>query len=229
MRSIMKPSIIKLLTFFNFFFVTGYGQEFIPNTCDSTLLSKTAYEKCKADSAWTADIVIKTNYIIEFKTHLLPKYRLIRKNISIPPTLQKSLQELKMIYDTVLNKKLSIFQTDMDSNQQFMQPKAYLSSLLSFQRFKFYPDIYAVLLNEIHLQLTPRTTIDELNKFKRLFDITLAGIPLDLYSKLLKISNELVTDNSKLVSQGYTPMFQGSIEETYRRQCNIINFLLWTK
>ncbi len=221
--------IFKILFLFNFFLVNTYGQGIVANTCDSTLLTKKEYEKCKSDTAWTADILIQTNYIIKFKTELLPKYRIIRRDLNIPPTLQKSLQQLEIIYDTVLNKKLSVFQTEMDRNQKFVQPKAYLASLLSFQVLKFYPDIYAILLNDIHLQLTPKSSSEEQKLYKQLFDETVKSIPVDLYQKLLKITNELSIDNNELMGQGVTKMFQGSIQEDYRSQYDIINFLLWTE
>ena len=225
----MRPSILKLIILFNFFLVDTYGQEIAANTCDSTLLTKKEYEKCKSDTAWTADIFIKTNYIIKFKTSLLPKYRLIRKNLNIPPTLQKSLEQLKIIYDTVLNKKLSIFQTEMDRNQKYVQPKAYLSSLLSFQILKFYPDIYAILLNDIHLQLIPKTTKEEQIVYRQLFIKTMQSIPVELHQKLIKITTELNRDNNILMEQGVIKMFQGSSQESYRSQCDNINFLLWVE
>ncbi len=229
MRYIIRPSIFKLLCLFNVFFADSYGQDFVANTCDSTVLTTEEYGKCRSDSAWKADIVIKTNYIIKFKTALLPEYRLIRRDLDIPITLQKSLQQLKIMYDTVLNKKVYIFQTEMDRNQNYVQPNAYLSSLLSFQILKFYPDIYAILLNDIHLQLTPKSTFEEQQLYKQLFDKTLKSIPADLYQKLFKITSELSIDNNKLMEQGVIKIFQGSIADDYRSQCDIINFLLWTE
>jgi len=225
----MKPSIFKLFILFNLFILETSGQEIISNICDSKLLTKQEYEKCKSDSVWTADIINITNYIINFKTDLLPKYRLLRRELNIPTTLQESLQQLKIAYDTVLIKKLSIFQIEMDKNQKYVQPKAYLSSLLSFQIFKFYPDIYAILLNDIHLQLTPKTTSEQQKIYKLRFDETVNLIPNDLYQKLLKITNEFNTDNNKLIEKGVARLFQGSIQEVYRNQCDIINFLLWTE
>lgn len=225
----MRIPIFKLIFLFNFFLVDAYGQEIVANTCDSILLTKKEYEKCKSDTAWTSDILIKTNYIVKFKTALLPRYRLLRRDLNISLTLQKSLQQLKIIYDTVLNKNLSIFETEMDRNQKYVQPKAYLSSLLSFQVFKFYPDIYAILLNDVHLQLKPKSTSDEQKFYKQLFDKTVKSIPVDLYRKLIKITNELSTENNKLMEQGVIKPFQGSIQEGYRSECDIINFLLWTE
>jgi hypothetical protein len=190
-------------------------------------LTKKEYEKCKSDTAWNGDILIKTNYIIKFKTSLLPKYRLIRRDLNIPATLEKSLEQLKIIYDTVLNKKLSLFQTEMDRNQKYVQPKAYLSSLLSFQILRFYPDIYAILLNDIHLQLKPKSTSEEQKMYKQLFDKIIQSIPVELHQKLIKITREMGTDNKMLMEQVVPKLFQGSIQEGYRSQCEIINFLLW--
>ena len=225
----MRPLIIKLIILFYFFNVDTHGQGIAANTCDSTLLTKIEYQKCITDTAWAADILIKTNYIIKFKTDLLPKFRLIRRGLNIPPALQKSLQQLKVIYDTVLNKKLSVFQTEMDSNQKYVQPKAYLSSLLSFQVFKFYPDIYAILLNDIHLRLTPKTTGEEQKMYQQLLDQTLKSIPDDLYQRIVKITNDLNAGNNKLMEQGVFRLLQGSIPEGYKSKCDVINFLLWTE
>ncbi len=166
----MRPTFLKLLILFNLFFVDCYGQKIIANTCDSTIMTKLEYEKCRRDTAWIADILINTNYIIDLKTRLLPKYRLIRENLIFTPALQQSLQQLKIIYDTVLNKKLLTFQADMDRYQQYVQPKAYLSSLLSFQVFRVFPDVYAILLNDIHLQLNPKTTGENQKIYQQHFD-----------------------------------------------------------
>jgi hypothetical protein len=229
LHNIMRPPVFRLLIFCNLFFADTYGQEIIGSTCDSIILSKQEYEKCKADTAWNGDIVIKTNYIIRFKTELLPKYRIIRKGLTIPVTLEKLVRQLSMTYDTVLNKKLAVFQTEMDRNQKYIQPKAYLSSVLSFQIFKFYPDVYAVLLNNIHLQLSPKTTAEELKSYKGLFDEIIKSIPADLYHHLVKVTNDMETEKSELNKKGFMPLFRGSIEEGYRSQCNIVNFLLWIR
>lgn len=225
----MRPSIFKLLILFNFFLVDTHGQEIATNTCDSILLTKQEYEKCNSDIVWTDDILIKTNYIINFKTSLLPRYRLIRKGLNIPTPLQNSLDQLKKIHDTILDEKLSLLQSEMDSSQNYVQPKAYLSSLLSFQIFKFYPDIHAILLNDIHLQLKPKTTVEEQKIYKQHFDNAMESIPTELYQMLIKITTELRADNNLLMEQGFNKMFQGSIQDEYRNRCDIINFLLWTE
>jgi hypothetical protein len=59
--------------------------------------------------------------------------------------------------------------------------------------------------------------------------MTVKSIPAELYQKLIKITNELSIDNNNLMEQGVTKMFQGSFQEGYRSQSDIINFLLWTE
>jgi hypothetical protein len=118
----------------------------------------------------------------------------------------------------------------MDRNQKYVQPKAYLSSLLSFQLFRFYPDIYAILLNDIHLQLTPKSTSKEQKLYRQLCEKIIHYVPAGLHQKLIKITNELNTENNILLEQGnVTKMFQGLIQEGCRSNCDIINFLLWTE
>jgi hypothetical protein len=225
----MKPSIIKLLFLFNLFIYDTNGQSISINKCDQNLLSRDEYEKCISDSVWTNDVIIRMNYIINLKTDLLPKYRLLRNKLNIPSLLQEKLKHLKITYDTVLNKKLVVFQNEMDRNQKYVQPKAYLSSLLSFEIFKIYPDVYAVLLNEIHLQLIPKTTIQQQIQYKEDFNQILKAIPDELNQKLLEITNRLNIDNNKISESGITKVFQGSISDKYKSDCNIINFLLWSE
>lgn len=225
----INPNIFKLIFVFNFFIISLYGQEIVKNTCDSTLLTKQEYEKCLVDSAWTSDIIHKTNYIIKLKTDILPKYRLLRKELIIPTSLQQSLRQLKLIYDTVLYNKLFFYQKDMDSNQKYIQPKAYLSSMLSFQVFKFYPDIYAILLNDLHLQLSPKTTIEQLELYKKLFEKTINLTPEVLFQKILKITYEFNIDNNKISNNGFSNIFHGLINDDYKNQCDVINFLIWSE
>jgi hypothetical protein len=223
----VKNLVVKLIIVFNLVALSGYGQEIISNTCDSNILSKEEYEKCIRDSAWKSDINIKINYITNLKTSLLPKYRIIRKDLIIPAELKEHLQQLRIAYDTVWDKKITMLQIESDRNLKYIQPKAYISSLLSFHVFKFYPDIYAVLLNDIQLSLIPRTTKKEQDSYKELFDKSLKAIPKDLYEKLIITTENFEKENAELMKDGYRKIFQGTIEEDYRKQCHVINFLLW--
>lgn len=100
----MKPILIRL--FCVSLLTTGniYGQHILPNICDSTTLTALAYQKCRIDSAWTEDIIVKTNYIAAFKTQLVPKYRVTRKELFLPLSLTNALKTLRAVYDTVLSK-----------------------------------------------------------------------------------------------------------------------------
>ncbi len=117
----------------------------------------------------------------------------------------------------------------MDRNQSYLRPKAYLSSLLSLQTYRFYPDIYAILLNDIHLVLSPKTPSEEHKIYIQLFNEVLKNIPHDLDEKLVKVTNEFSKEHKNSLDQGVRAMFQGSIDEVYRSKCNRINFLLWTE
>ena len=225
----MRHVVFKILLFFTTISVSSYGQSFVANSCDSIMLTKEEFEKCLADTAWNADIVITTNYITNLKTDLLPKYNKLRKELRLSNELQNSLRQLKATYDTVLNAKLSIFLIEMDKNQKYVQPKAYLSSLLSLQTFKFYPDVYAILLNDIHLQLSPKTSISDLNIYKELVDKISKSIQPDLYKRLEVITTSFLADNDSLKKSGFSPLFQGTQSQEDKKKYQIINFLLWAE
>lgn len=225
MRSLLYIPII-FLTLISF---DTNGQSFVANSCDSSKLTKQEFEKCMADTAWKKDIIITANYITNLKTNLLPNYRKIRKELILSEDLLTSLRLLKTTYDNVLNNKLTTFQIEMDKNQKYLQPKAYLSSLLSLQTFRFYPDVYAILLNDIHLQLKPKTSIAGLNSYNKLVDKVYRSIGTDLHQKLEEITTTFTDDNHKLKADGFSPQFQGTQSEAEIKKYRIINFLLWAE
>jgi len=204
-------------------------QQFLPNMCDSTVLTKEEFEKCKADSVWTRDIAIKTNYISVLKTELFPKYKLKRQKIQMLDDLRVLVKQFKYVYDSTLNHKLTIWEKEMDENQRYVQPKAYISSLLSFQLFKLYPDVYAILLNDIHLKLKPKSSSAHIENNRELLERIIKKIPPDLYQELIKITTEFQADKFKLTKGISIELFQGVKPDAYTVSCNIINFLLWTE
>jgi len=225
----MRHLLLKFILFFTILRVDSYGQSFVANSCDSTILTKEEFKKCLADTAWNGDIVISTNYITNLKTDLLPKYRKLRKELILSNDLKNSLHHLKIAYDTVLNAKLSTFINEMDKNQKHVQPKAYLSLLLSLQTFKVYPDVYAILINDIHLQLSPKTSISNLNRYKELVDKVSKSIHPNLYKRLEVITTSFHADNDKLKKSGFSPLFQGTQSQEAKKKYQIVNFLLWTE
>ncbi|ULQ55203.1 hypothetical protein KJS94_11175 [Flavihumibacter rivuli] len=223
----MRSSLISIPFLFGLFYTEAYGQSFQPNSCDSAKLTIEEYKKCITDSVWSTDINIKVNYITGLKTELLPKYRTIRKDLILTAELQNALRSLRVIYDSVLDRKISTCLVDMDKNQKYVQPKAYVSSLLSFQTFKFYPDVYAMLLNDIHLQLNPKTPNAEMMKYSMLVDGIYDSIPSALKLRLEHITNSFATENDALLNEGFSPLFQGSQSQSELKKYRIIYFLLW--
>lgn len=206
----------------------SYGQSFTENSCDSNILTKEEYEKCIIDKALNADIFIAINYLTNQKTYLLPKYRKLRNELKLSNELQSLLLDLKTTYDSVLNTKLFIFLSELDKKQQFVQPKAYLRSLLSLQTFKFYPDVYAILINDIHLQLIPKTSISEINNYKERIEKIYKSIRPEIVQRLEIITKAYIADNDKLLKYGFAPLFQGTQSQEEIKKYQIINFLLWT-
>ena len=203
------------------------AQKFDRSICDSTIMTGAEFAKCKLDSVYDADIVIRVNYISFLKTQVLPYYRKSRLSISEPPELKEDLKLLKKIYDSSLAFKIDYYCMDMDRNQSYLQPKAYIASLLALETFKFYPDVYAILQNPIHLKLSPKTTYAHQNQYRQLIEkVHKAITSLDSPSLW-----ELVQSLERKKSSFKTPslLFQGLPSEEERSVYEVVNFLLWTE
>lgn len=195
--------------------------------CDSTILTKQEFEKCMGDTIFNADIFKRIDYITFLKSELLPKFRSKRTALTLPSYVKKDLKQLKRLYDSTIIYKLEIFTREMDKNQKFVQPKAYINSILAFETFKIYPDVYAILLNPIHLELKPKTTSNQLKQFN--------DIVYKVYSSITKWNNTLVWQLTRELIQEkrkYSTtmeMMQGTMNEEERSAYDIVNFLLWTE
>ncbi len=225
----MKQKIIIQFIVFILVMAESNAQIFNENTCDSLFLTKKEYEKCKVDAVYETDIINQTNYLISFTTQLLPKYRLIRQGLQYSKKVNTLVEKLRLVYDSVSDKKLLFFDKDMLKYQLSIQPKAYISSVLAFQSFKLYPNIYAILLNDIHIQLNPKTTKAQLKNYTEKVDEIIGSIPEDLYNKVLKITTELATENSLLIKGRVIPIFWGATLESDQMKYDIVNFLIWNK
>lgn len=223
----MKLLKFFVCTFCAILYTNSYGQSLEDNTCDSAILTREELDKCIADKAFYADVFITTNYIIKFKTALLPKYRTIREELTVPDELITALQLLKITYDSVVNVKLPAFQAEMSKNQKHIQPKAYLASLIALENFRIYPDVYAILLNDIHLFLSPKTSKANLSYYNKLVDQVFNAIPNDLHQLLEEITTSLASENEKLKAEGFSPLFQGRPNQGDLKKYQIINFMIW--
>lgn len=224
MRLITILSIICLTSVFQ-----GKSQTLSANHCDSSILTQQEYEKCKIDTLYNNDIIARTNYIVFLKTELLPKYRAQRKALILPDDINVHIKALKTIYDSTTNYKLQRMAFEMDRNQKYIQPKAYISTLLALETFKFYPDTYAVLLNEIHLSLNPRTDFNQMKQIKKLIDKIYSSLNTSFKDKIQQITTQLTQQRRAYTKDYFLDMFQGNIADEERSKYNIINFLLWTE
>ncbi len=217
-----------LFTFFLFVkFQSLVAQKFDRSICDSTIMAGAEFAKCTLDSVYDADIVMRVNYISFLKTQVLPYYRKSRLSISVPSELKEDLKLLRKIYDSTLTFKIDYYCRDMDRNQSYLQPKAYIASLLAFETLKFYPDVYAILQNPIHQQLTPKTTYAQQDQYRQLIE--------KVHKAIISLDNpslwELVQSLERKKSSYKTPslLFQGLQSEEERSVYEVVNFLLWTE
>lgn len=197
------------------------------NNCDQNILTKEEFEKCTRDSVWSHDLTVKIDYISSLKTSLLPKYRIVRKQFKTTERIELKISKVKNLYEAVLVMKTNQLKNDSDKNNRYVQPKSYLSTLLSLELFKFYPDSYAILLNPIHQQLNPETNSVDLNDVKRMIDELVKEIPQKEYIEIAKIVKNLRIEKQKLLDNKMLELFQGSITSEERLKYDVINFLIW--
>jgi hypothetical protein len=197
------------------------------NNCDQNTLSKEEFEKCTKDSVWSEDIPIKIEYITNLKTTILPKYRLIRRQFKTTNELDSKILKIKTLYDSVLVIKSTQFKKESDKNNFFVQPKSYLSTLLSLEIFNFYPDVYAILLNPIHLKLNPITSSNDLNDYNIMIDELINEIPETDQIELKKIIKNLNQDKKNYLNNYKIELFQGALNEEEKLKYDIVNFLIW--
>lgn len=203
------------------------AQSLIPNTCDSLVLNQKELEKCRLDSFQTASIILCANFITSLKTEVLPKYRLQRRQLRLPENIEIKVIELRDLYDSVMNHKLQKFQIDFDKNQYRVQPKSYIVSSILWSVFRFYPDVYAMLLNPVHVNLLPKTSAENLEAYFIKCEELIAVLPPDLAVRLKAITGQLMRDFKALNGNFKFFTFQGDIEESARANYAVLNFLIW--
>ena len=228
MKKILLKTLISLLPLFVLPF-TSKSQIIKSNYCDKSILSDREYERCLSDSAWNYDILIKVSYISFLKTEVLPALRKERKKLIIQDSLQKLIINLKQTYDSVFLNRFQTYRKQMDRNQQYVQPKAYISSVLSFEVFNFYPDIYSVIIND-PIQTGKNSGYQKLitnffSKSDYLYSLLNEKMRADI---LLNTSKLHQLWNSRKEFQDID-LFKGQIPEPLKSKFDILNYLLWVE
>lgn len=226
----MNNTYRKIYIIFLSFFVTTFiakSQQLNANNCDKSVLSDIEYEKCLSDSAWNSDITIRINYISFLKTEVLPPIRKERKKLLLQDTLRNLIIELKNTYDSIYTKRFILYREQMDKNQKFVQPKAYLSSILSFEVFFLYPDIYAVIINDPvtnSIQSDYDLFVDQFyQKCLHAYSLLNEDITKNILIQTTKLENHL---SSNIEFKNLT-IFKNPIPGELENKLAIINYLIW--
>lgn len=208
----------------------GKGQGISSNICDSNFLNKEQYEKCIEDSSFAPMIYQVVNHLSYYKTVILPKYRMARTGLVIPDSIQKMILELKKLYDSTLKEKSWVYGNDMNKNMKYVSPKSNILSLITFEYFKIYPDVYAVMLNDIHTILNPASSLSDIERFKGKIQHLLGSLPDILTNQVYEITAKMQIEKNKYdSSMNWRGFLQGTAEESEREKYRMIDFLLWDK
>jgi hypothetical protein len=197
--------------------------------CDKKILNKIEFEKCVNDSIWHEDLKIKIEYISKLKTSILPKYRIKRKNLILSNEISNSIIKLKSLYDSTYIHKSKQFKIDFEKNSYYLQPKSYLSTVLSLELFQFYPDLYAILLNPIHINLTPKTDQSKITETELIVKEIINLLPETTLEELKKNVSDLKSDKIKIIQNHQIELFQGGDDLKDKLNYDIVNFLIWNE
>jgi hypothetical protein len=203
------------------------AQIFQPGKCDSLTLTADEFRKCKLDDLFEENLVAVINYATYLKKEVLPPFRKQRQELHIPKPLKDSIRKLKAVYDSVLNYKIAGWSTDMDRNQKFVQPKAFAASLLQMELFRIYPDIYAVLLNPIHLNLRPKSDPVKVAEIEMLVERVYQSVSSALKHLLEEQSTALNKQQKAYANFNALQQFQGDVSTSKRAYYQLINYLIW--
>lgn len=228
----MKNTARKIYIVFLSLFLTTFiaqSQQININNCDKLVLSDSEYERCLSDTAWGSDITIRINYISFLKTEVLPPIRKERKKLFLQDTLRNLIIELKDTYDSIYMKRFFSYREQMDKNQKFIQPKAYLSSILSFEVFFLYPDIYAVIINDPVANSNQSDYYLFVDRFYQkclhAYSLLNEDIMKNLLIQTTKLENHL---SSKIEFKNLT-IFKNPIQGELENKLAVINYLIWTE
>ncbi len=93
---------------------------------------------------------------------------------------------------------MDVYERELEQNQRYVQPKAYLSTLINFHTFNLYPDVYALLLNDVHRNLNPVTKRGTQEVYMRKFDVLLKKIPGKFMIEIGKITKQMAVEKIKI-------------------------------
>ena len=110
-----------------------------------------------------------------------------------------------------------------------MQPKSYLSTVLSLELFQFYPDLYAILLNPIHINLTPKTDQSKITETELIVKEIINLLPETTLEELKKNVSDLKSDKIKIIQNHQIELFQGGDDLKDKLNYDIVNFLIWNE
>jgi hypothetical protein len=225
----MTPNHRNLIFFklaFLFAVTTVSAQTHRARECDTTILSKDEIRWCSLDSVYNSSIPALTKFYVSLKSSILPKYRLVRRKLSLSDSLKQQVLSAKKVYDSVFSAKFMRWIYDMDRNQKFVAPRAFMASEMAMLYYKFYPDVNAILLNDIHLNLNPKTSWHDQDSFKLMVDRIYQSIPHPMLSEIAKIVAERRKE-IELAGLPLIPFSQSLATDEQKTKFDIVNFLIW--
>ena len=196
----------------------------------SDFTSKTQRKMWGYDTLFTTDIELGINYLAALHRNFLPSHKSLKdsiKNLLHTDDLA-ALRRIDSIYCHRLSILRAAYLGETPGFNENLPVFSHLNYVIDFEIFRFYPDLYAILLNPVQGISKKRMPYDERKDLLAAIDGLYAGTQSAVFREHGDAYRAFLDKLTKLQEKHhYRPMWQGSIEETEREKYQRINFLIW--
>lgn len=208
---------MKYLSIFSFLFyfsVVVFSQE-LPS------------ENSRNDSVWAKDVELAVEEFVEFRKYLIQ----FRVNQSLTlltrlnPKLVTNIHKLDDVYKSELYRFKIEYSESILGKQDMLYGYTYLDFTLELEKYLFYPNSYAILLNPVRLSVAPKIERGTHEKSRELI--------LEIQRDLEKLDKSLLTELDNLylkftegIPSKYHGFNLGNLSNNEKKKYALIDFLI---
>ena len=192
--------------------------------------SKTQRKMWGYDTLFIIDIELGINYLAALHRNFLPSHKSLKdsvKNLLHTDDLA-ALKRIDSFYCDRLSILRAAYLGETPRFNENLPVFAHLNYVVVFEIFRFYPDLYAILLNPVQGFSKKQMPYDERKDLLAAIDGLYAGTQSAIFREHSAAYRAFLDKLSKLQEKyRYHPMWQGAIDEAEREKYHRINFLIW--
>ena len=181
----------------------------------------------KIDSIWIQDVEEGMHVYVKFKVHLLSlvpeEIELLLENLD--SVLIADLDHLDKIYKTEVNNFKIGYSEFMLRKDDKLYGYAYLGTIIEFEKFLVFPNIYGILLNPNRLNINPKLDKGTREVCEELVNKIHDSIFTIQPKKLIEIKR-FIEEFQRNAPDDFHKINQGGLSETEKSKYKFIDFLI---